>query len=141
VLDYMTDHSVDLYLTTEDLADPQNRVTLSPQGRITIRWRANNLAPHAELVRRTTAAMKKAGYPMVFTQRMAIETNSHQCGTLVLGEDPATSVVSPAGHTHDLPNLWPTDSSVFPSSAAVNPAMTIAANSLRVTKEGLIHAL
>lgn len=76
--------------------------------------------------------MKAAGYPLIFTQRMGIETNSHMCGTAVMGTDPARSVVGPNGRAHDLGNLWVADSSTFPSSAALNPALTIAANALRV---------
>ncbi|MGW7551007.1 GMC oxidoreductase, partial [Streptomyces rimosus] len=68
----------------------------------------------------------------VFTRRMGIAVNSHQCGTAVAGEDPVTSVVGPDCKAHELDNLWVADSSWFPSSAAVNPALTIAANALRI---------
>jgi choline dehydrogenase-like flavoprotein len=135
VLRYMTDHSVDLYLTTEDLPDPANRITLRG-GRIVVAWTPNNLASHAELVSRTTKAVRGAGFPLIFTERMGIATNSHMCGTAVMGEDPATSVVDPAGKAHDLANLWVADSATFPSSAAVNPALTIAAQAMRIADKG-----
>lgn len=138
ILRYLTDHSVDIYLTTEDLPDPENQVVLRDDGRLGVRWRANNLAPHAELVKRVGAVMRAAGYPLVFSERMNIATSSHQCGTAVMGTDPATSVVDPTGRTHDLDNLWITDSSVFPSSTALNPALTIAANALRVASLGAL---
>ena len=67
---------------------------------------------------------------------MDIATNSHMCGTIVMGRDPATSVLDPSCRTHDLENLWVVDSSSFPSSAALNPALTIAANALRVAAAG-----
>jgi len=76
--------------------------------------------------------LRRAGYPIVLTQRMGIETNSHQCGTLRFGDDPARSVLDPFCRTHDVPNLYVVDSSFFPSSTAVNPVLTIAAQSLRV---------
>jgi choline dehydrogenase-like flavoprotein len=76
--------------------------------------------------------MRKAGYPLIFTERMSIETNSHQCGTAVMGTEPADSVLDPTCRAHDVANLWVVDSSCFPSSAALNPALTIAANALRV---------
>ena len=136
LLSFLTGHSIDLYLTTEDLPDPGNRVSVDADDRITVHWRPNNLAPHRELVRRVTRLMRRAGYPLVFTQRMGIETNSHQCGTAVMGEDPATSVLDPTCRTHDLSNVWVVDSSSFPSSAALNPALTIAANALRVAATG-----
>jgi choline dehydrogenase-like flavoprotein len=63
---------------------------------------------------------------------MGIETNSHQCGTIKFGTDPAKSVLDPFCRSHDVSNLFVVDASFFPSSAAVNPALTIAAQALRV---------
>ena len=131
LLDLVTDRSVDLYLTTEDLPDPNNRVRLV-DCRIVIDWKPNNLAPHRELVREVSRAVRKAGYPIILTERMRIATNSHQCGTAVAGVDPATSVVDRDCRAHEVDNLWVIDGSFFPSSAALNPALTIAANALRV---------
>ena len=76
--------------------------------------------------------LKVAGYPIVLVERMGIETNSHQCGTVKFGTDPAKSVLDPSCRSHDVPNLFVVDASFFPSSAAVNPALTIAAQALRV---------
>jgi choline dehydrogenase-like flavoprotein len=132
VLNYMTGHSMDIYLTTEDLPDPENRVILGSDGRITVHWKPNNLQSHRELVRRISRVVRRAGYPLIFTERMSIETNSHQCGTAVMGADPKRSVLDPHCRAHDVSNLWVVDSSCFPSSAALNPALTIAANALRV---------
>ncbi|WP_186258846.1 GMC oxidoreductase [Burkholderia gladioli] len=133
---YITDHSVDLYLTSEDLPDRENRVSYdSERGAIQVRWRPNNLGAHRELVRRTVAVMRKAGYPLVMTRRMGIATNSHQCGTAVMGTDPGSSVLDTGCRLHDVDNAWIVDSSWFPSSAAVNPALTIAANALRVARQ------
>ncbi len=75
--------------------------------------------------------MKAAGYPVLLDQTMGIETNSHQVGTLRFGNDPATSVLDPRGKAHDVDNLYVVDASFFPSSAAVNPALTIAAQAIR----------
>jgi choline dehydrogenase-like flavoprotein len=136
ILRFMTDRSVDLYLTSEDLPDRNNRIALDARGRIVVDWTPNNLEAHRELVRRTTSIMRKAGYPLIFTERMGIATNSHMCGTAVMGEDPATSVLDERCRMHDVQNVWVADSSSFPSSAAVNPALTIAANALRVAATG-----
>jgi choline dehydrogenase-like flavoprotein len=130
-LKMVTDRSLDIYLTTEDLPDPNNRVRVV-DGKIVIDWKPNNLAPHEELVRRVSKAVRKAGYPIVLTERMGIATNSHMCGTAVAGTDPATSVLDENCRSHDVSNLWIIDGSFFPSSAALNPALTIAANALRV---------
>ena len=87
------------------------------------------------LVAAAKAMMRGAGYPLVFTQAMGIETNSHQCGTLRFGEDPATSVLDPDCRAHDVENLYVVDSSFFVSSSAMNPALTIAAQALRVAEK------
>lgn len=130
-LKQFTDRSIDIYLTTEDLPDRDNRVRVDGE-RIIIDWTPNNTVPHTELVRRVTKAVRKAGYPLVLTERMGIATNSHMCGTAVAGHDPSTSVLTPDCRSHDVDNLWIVDGSFFPSSAALNPALTIAANALRV---------
>ncbi|MEA2594420.1 MAG: hypothetical protein QOF01_889, partial [Thermomicrobiales bacterium] len=75
---------------------------------------------------------RRAGYPLVLTRTMGIETNSHQVGTLRFGHDPANAVLDPFCKAHDLDNLYVVDASFFPSSAAANPALTIIAQALRV---------
>jgi choline dehydrogenase-like flavoprotein len=140
VAQYIASHSIDMYLTTEDLPDPANRVIVDDRGRIGVHWKPNNLRPHRELVRRMKRAIRRAGYPIVLTQRMDIATNSHMCGTAVMGTDPARSVLDPQCRAHDVGNLWIADSASFPSSGALNPALTIAANALRVAATGAITA-
>jgi choline dehydrogenase-like flavoprotein len=137
-LKVMTDRSIDIYLTTEDLPSRDNRVRVDGD-RIVVDWTPNNTVPHAELVRRVTRAVRRAGYPIVLTERMGIATNSHMCGTAVAGHDPATSVLTPDCRSHDVDNLWVVDGSFFPSSAALNPALTIAANALRVAPRVAEH--
>ena len=131
VLKYLTDHSVDLWVQTEDLPDPENRITLRGE-RIVHRYRKNNVAAHEALLREVRRMLRLAGFPLVFVQRMGIATNSHQCGTCRAGRDSATSVVDADCRAHDVENLHIVDSSFFPSSAALNPGLTIAANALRV---------
>ncbi len=140
ILGVMTERSMDLYLTTEDLPSANNGVRLHDSGKVGIEWTPSNLEPHAELTRRMRTVMRTAGYPLVFSERMGIETNSHMCGTATMGDEPSSSVIAPNGQAHDVPNLWIADSSVFPSSAALNPALTIAANAMR-TGDELLAAL
>jgi choline dehydrogenase-like flavoprotein len=128
----MANRSIDWWVMSEDLPDPDNRVTLAPDGTIRVQWKPNNLVAHTELVQAARQMLRRAGYPLVLTQRMGIETNSHQCGTLRFGHDPATSVLDPCCRAHDVENLYVVDASFFPSSAATNPALTIAAQALRV---------
>jgi choline dehydrogenase-like flavoprotein len=135
-LKYATDHSWDFYLESEDLPSRDNRVTLDSQHRIAVDWKPNNMRAHRGLVKQTTTVLRSIRFPIVVTETMGIETNSHQCGTAVAGSDPATSVLDQYCRTHDVENLLVVDSSYFPSSAAVNPALTIAAQALRVAYEG-----
>jgi choline dehydrogenase-like flavoprotein len=132
ILSGMANRSVDWWVMSEDLPDPENRVTLRSDGRIVVHWKPNNRVAHEKLIQASRDMMRSAGYPLVFTQTMGIETNSHQCGTLRFGTDPAQSVLDPFCKAHDLDNLHVVDSSFFPSSAAMNPALTIAAQALRV---------
>jgi choline dehydrogenase-like flavoprotein len=132
LLDLAGRHTIDVYLTTEDLPDPGNRVTVDAKGRISVHWEPNNLSPHQTLLKNARRLLRDAGYPVTIAERMSIETNSHMCGTAKMGDDPLGSVLDPGGKAHDLTNLWLTDSSGFGSSAALNPGLTIAANTLRV---------
>jgi choline dehydrogenase-like flavoprotein len=60
---------------------------------------------------------------------------AHACGTCKMGDDPKKSVINKNCRTHDIKNLYIVDASVFPTSLGVNPALTIAANALRVANE------
>ena len=79
--------SVDWWVMSEDLPDPANRATLDASGNIVIHWRPNNLAAHDRLMGHAKSMLRRAGYPVLFDQRMGIATNSHQCGTLRFGHD------------------------------------------------------
>ena len=135
ILQGMADRSVDWWVMSEDLPDSYNRVELAPNGKVIVHWKPNNLVAHHKLVEAARKMMRDAGYPFVFVQPMGIDTNSHQCGTARFGTDPATSVLDPFCRTHDVENLYVVDSSFFPSSAAMNPALTIAAQALRVAEK------
>lgn len=117
---------------TEDLPRLENRVRLDGAGRIVLDYRPNNLEPHRRLVEEATRMLKRLGFWVVMTHSHKQRNTTHQCGTLVFGEDPATSVLDPLCRTHDVENLYVVDASFFPSSAAVNPGLTIVAQALRV---------
>jgi len=136
LLNVATSRSMDWYLESEDLPDPENRVTLAADGRIRIHWKQNNMRSHKALIAQTRQLLKLAGFPIVVHQTMGIETNSHMCGTAVAGTDPSSSVLDQHCRSHDVENLFVVDSSYFPSAAAVNPALTIAAQAIRVAREG-----
>lgn len=126
-------HSVDLYAMSEDLPNPESRVTLRG-GQIVLDWKRSNWAAHLALVARLKAKLRRAGYPIVLSRAFDRRTPSHQCGTARIGNDPATSVVDTFCRAHDHPNLFITDASVLPTSAAVNPALTVAALAIRAAR-------
>lgn len=123
---------VDWLAMSEDLPDPDNRVTVDEDGRIHLRYRPNNLTAHRQLVTEMKQILRRLGFWSVVAHSHGARNTTHQCGTLVFGADPRTSVLDPWCRTHDVGNLFVVDASFFPSSAAVNPALTIAAQALRV---------
>ena len=140
LLTWILRRSVDFFVETEDLPLPENRVEVTPGGRVRLAYRPTNTSSHAELIRRTARALRRGGYPVVFTQGLGIEATSHQCGTIRMGDSSTESPLNPGCRAHDVENLWVLDTSVFPSSAAVNPALTAAANALRVVDSGALTA-
>jgi choline dehydrogenase-like flavoprotein len=75
----------------------------------------------------------------VLSSGFGTEVVSHQCGTIRFGSDPATSVLDGMCKAWDHDNLYVVDSGFFPSSAAVNPALTVAAQGLRVGQHIRTH--
>lgn len=126
-------HSVDLYAMSEDLPNPESRVTLRG-GRIVLDWKRSNWSAHLALVGKLKAKLREAGYPIVLSRPFDRRTPSHQCGTARMGNDARTSVVDTCCRSHDHPNLFITDASVLPTSAAVNPALTVAALAIRAAQ-------
>jgi choline dehydrogenase-like flavoprotein len=116
---------------SEDLPSPDNRVTLTTEGRIRLQWEALNAEAHRELVAVTRRLLRKAGAWYVLPISLGVVNTTHQCGTAVFGNDPKTSVLDTWCRSHDVDNLFVVDASFFPSSASVNPALTIAAQALR----------
>ncbi|HEY0418410.1 MAG TPA: GMC family oxidoreductase, partial [Acetobacteraceae bacterium] len=138
-LEAMAHHALDFWVTSEDLPDPDNRVTLDPDGTIRLCYAPNNLEAHERLVRRlkgllndldcTHHLLPREAY---FGKRIPIAGTGHQNGTIRFGRDPRTSALDTDCKAHELDNLYVVDGSFFPSSAAVNPTLTIIANALRV---------
>ena len=76
--------------------------------------------------------LRRLGLRIMYVHGGQVGNTTHQCGTLCFGTDPARSVLDPLCRSHDVENLFVVDASFFPSSAAVNPGLTIAAQALRV---------
>src|SRR5919109_1976353 len=138
-LDYLAKHAIDFWLTTEDLPNPTNRVTVSRSGQIHVYKQYYNLEPHRRLLGKLKGLLGELGCQespipsrFVLDQRIPLAGVAHQCGTVRFGEDPASSALDVNCKAHELDNLYVVDTSFFPSSSAVNPALTAMANSLRV---------
>jgi choline dehydrogenase-like flavoprotein len=146
-LDLMARHSLDFWLTSEDLPDPNNRVTLDREAHIVLTYTPNNEEGHKRLIDKLKSLMKQQSrcgvhgrecHEGLFArnlfvgQRIPLAGVAHQNGTIRFGRDPKTSALDVNCKAHDLDNLYVVDGSFFPSSAAVNPALTIMANALRV---------
>ncbi|WP_127145561.1 GMC oxidoreductase [Pelagibacterium montanilacus] len=131
LLDQISRHGIDFYAMSEDIPSPESRVTLDGQ-RIVLHWTRTNWQAHLDLVARLKSVLRRAGFPLVVSQAFDKRTPSHQCGTVRMGSDPATSPLDIWCRAHDHPNLFVMDASFLPTSAAVNPSLTIAAQALRV---------
>jgi choline dehydrogenase-like flavoprotein len=134
LLSEMGKRSVDFWLTSEDLPDPENRVTVNANGHLSLRYVENNLEAHRRLVATLKRLLRgwDGGLYLTKGAKIPLAGVAHQCGTLRFGTDPATSVLDVDCRAHDVDNLYVVDASFFPSSGAVNPALTIIANALRV---------
>ncbi|MDE0390741.1 MAG: GMC family oxidoreductase [Rhodospirillales bacterium] len=128
---WLAAHSIDWYAMSEDLPHPESRVRARDDGAIVLDWRRTNLAAHETLVAKARRMLRAAGFPIVLTKAFSKDTPSHQCGTVRFGHDPANAPLDPFCKAFDLDNLYVVDASFFPSSAAVNPALTVAAQALR----------
>ncbi|MEK7256558.1 MAG: GMC family oxidoreductase, partial [Bacteroidota bacterium] len=137
-LDYYARHTIDFFITTEDLPKYQNQVKLTPGGGIQLVYHPNNLEAYnrlkMKLMNILDALSKRFGYGIksYLGYKLGSSGVSHQTGTCRFGNDPATSVLDLNCKAHDLDNLYVVDTSFFPSSGAVNPSLTAMANALRV---------
>jgi choline dehydrogenase-like flavoprotein len=146
-LDLMGKHSLDFWLTSEDLPDPNNRVTINREGEIVLQYKPNNEEGHKRLIKKLGRLMNQQracsihGHEchegifarnLYLGQRIPLAGVAHQNGTVRFGNDPKTSALDRNCKAHELDNLYVVDASFFCSSGAVNPALTIMANALRV---------
>jgi choline dehydrogenase-like flavoprotein len=139
-LEEVAAHAVDFWLTTEDVPRPGNRVTVDAGGRIRLAYAGSNASEadglYAELktILNHTGLAEHHVLDKNFYMKMGIPIAgcAHQAGTCRFGADPATSVLDLSCKAHELDNLYVADASFFPSIGAVNPALTVMANALRV---------
>lgn len=139
VLEQMARHGLDFWMTSEDLPDPENRVVLDAAGSVRLLYRANNMEGHRRLAARLKSMLKTIGCESwmipcsaYLGKKIPLAGVAHQNGTVRFGADPLTSALDLQCRAHDVDNLYVVDGSFFVSSSAVNPALTIIANALRV---------
>ncbi len=130
-LHHVSRRAVDWYLVSEDLPRPESRVRLDG-AQVVLEWRFSNMKAHELLVARVKERMRAAGYPIILSQLVDGRLPSHQCGTTRIGTDPAKHVSDPWCRSFDHDNLYIVDAGFLPTSAAVNPSLTVAAQALRV---------
>ncbi len=138
-LDYLAKHSLDFWMTSEDLPDPNNRVVLTKDGNVCLHYQENNLEGHKRLQKKLRWILEHVGCEthllpnhMYLGKKIPLAGTAHQCGTVRFGDDPATSALNTWCRAHEVDNLYVVDGSFFPSSSAVNPGLTIIAMALRV---------
>jgi choline dehydrogenase-like flavoprotein len=121
----------------EDLPYPENRVLVNDDEadgvsvNYTIKAELRDRAAH---LRNLLADSLKERRLIFLSQD--IELNfGHPCGTCVMSNDPSAGVVDRDCRAHGIANLFIADASFMPTSGAINPSLTIAANALRVSAE------
>jgi choline dehydrogenase-like flavoprotein len=142
LLDNLARHAVDFWLTTEDLPDPENRVTVNQAGDLTLSYTPNNQVARQKLYDKLKSMLGQLGmHPQHLIPRdiymkteIPLAGCAHQVGTCRFGADPKTSVLDVNCKAHELDNLYVVDTSFFVSIGAVNPSLTAIANSIRVSE-------
>jgi choline dehydrogenase-like flavoprotein len=139
--DWIAQHSLDFWLTSEDLPMPQNRIFYD-RDRVMLDLTETNMAAHRRLKGKLRDLCGKLEiHPHLFDRSLYLGQNvpiggtAHQAGTMRFGSDPTQSVLDVDCKAHGIDNLYVTDASFFPSIGAVNPTLTIIANALRVGDE------
>ena len=131
LLNKVSSHAIDFYAMSEDIPHPESRISVDGE-RIIMQWKRTNWQAHLDLVKKLKTVLKATGFPVVLSRAFDKRTPSHQCGTVRMGHDPAMAPLDVYCRAYDHPNLFVVDASFLPTSAAVNPALTIAAQALRV---------
>ena len=134
----MARHSMDFWLSSEDLPHPENRIRYDGD-RVVLDCYEGNMEAHHRLKKKLEQILSGAGaHPLLLERSLYLGKNvpisgtAHQAGTARFGTDPATSVLDLDCRAHEVDNLYVADASFFPSIGAVNPTLTIVANALRV---------
>ena len=136
------DHLTGLLVMAEDQPQYDNHVRVDwstrdtfglPELTIEHRYTPRDLRARDALIRQSRRVLRRAGAPVSYVHQ--IKTFSHAVGTVRCGADPATSVLDESCRFRGVDNLHVVDASFMPTSAGLNPSLTISANALRVGAE------
>ena len=128
-----------LLAIAEDQPQFSNQLTISPdqkdafglpQAVISHRYSERDLAALGVLAREAKKILSHSGALTHYVHH--IRTFSHAVGTVRMGADPNTSALDEYCRFRGVDNLFVVDGSFMPTSAALNPSLTISANALRV---------
>ncbi len=128
----------------EDLPDPENRVTIDPDlkdsdgiaaPKISYHLSENSRAMLDHAVARGQEVLAAAGAQATMVEAPLSSAGWHLMGTARMGNDPEQSVVNSWGRSHDVPNLFVIDGSLFVTAAGVNPTSTIQALALHIADQ------
>lgn len=130
-----------LLIIAEDQPLYGNRVSVDPERidafgmpamLVESRYSPRDIAARAALLGKAKAVLKKAGALAVYQHK--ITTFSHSVGSVRMGDDPATAPLDPDCRFRGIDNLFVVDGSFMPTSAGINPSLTITANALKVSE-------
>ena len=131
-------HMAGILMNGEDLPRPGNRITLHdtevdqhglPIPVVHVDEHANDKAMRAHFYQQSEALFGAAGSKAYYPALTRAAT--HNMGSCRMGDDPETSVTNGFGQAHEVENLFISDGSLFPTSSAENPTLTIVALALR----------
>ena len=100
-----------------------------PAARRQITYLDNDWKVFNEMTKWSVEILKSAGAEIHNVWKTP--ARNHELGGARMGDDPRTSVTNKWGQTHDVPNLFLADGSVFPSASEKNPTHTIMALAAR----------
>jgi len=136
----VAEHAVDFWLSTEDLPQQENRVSVDRDGKLTLSYHPSNNTARDRLFEQLRSLLGNLGMHehhliprwAYLENKIPVAGVAHQAGTCRFGSDPSSSALNENCRAHEVDNLYVVDTSFFPSIAAVNPALTAMANALRV---------
>jgi choline dehydrogenase-like flavoprotein len=132
-------HIAGCWITGEDPPESHNRITFHATERdayglpipvIEYRDHENSIAMKKHAIRQCESIYEALGAKRV-ESRPDIGGGCHNMGVARMSERPADGVTDRWGRVHDIPNLFVSDGSLFSSSAAPNPTLTIVALAIR----------